>query len=530
MEIAIVIQAMAIFVALTFLYIQWRRKANSHENKGRVVPEPSGAMPIIGHLHLLGGQDRIERTFSAMADKYGPAFMLRLGVHRTFVVSSWEMVKDCFTINDRVFATRPLSAAGKYLGYDYAMFGFAPYGPYWREMRKIATTELLSKTRLEMLKHVRINEIDVCIKELYSLWARDGTNTNSTTHLVKVEMKQWFGHLSLNIITKIIAGKRYCGNVEAGYEDEALRFHKAINEMERLSGVFVISDVFPLLRWLDLGGHVKSMKCVAKELDYLVENWVNEHRRKALSCKMEGELDFIDVMLSIFRAHGNDMKSSYDGDTIIKATVVTLIVAGSDSTSLSLTWALSLLLNNRHVLGKAQDELDNYVGRDRHVDESDIKNLVYLQAIVKETLRLYPAAPIPVPHQAMEDCQVGGYHVPKGTKLLVNIWKLQRDPRVWLDPHEFKPERFLTTHDNVDVRGQQFEFVPFGSGVRSCPGITFAMQILHLTLARLLHGFNMETPSCEPIDMNEGLGLTLPKKTPLEVLFSPRLPSKLYEM
>ncbi|XP_043722593.1 cytochrome P450 CYP82D47-like isoform X2 [Telopea speciosissima] len=530
MEIAAIqIQAVAVFVALILIYRQWRVKSNTHKSKWRLAPEPSGAFPILGHLLLLGGQETVTRTLGAIADKYGPAFMLRLGANLTLVVSSWEMMKDCFTINDRVLATRPLTAVGKHIGYDYANIGFAPYGPYWREIRKIATIELLSKTRLEMLKHVRINEIDVSIKELYSLWVK---HANKGTQFVKIEMKQWFEHLSFNVITKMIAGKRYFGNVDAGYEDEARRFRKAIDEIAHLSGEFVISDALPYLKWLDLGGYLRSMKCVAKEVDSIIGNWVEEHRSNALSSvKRKGEeLDFIDVMLSIIHINDNDLlKSSYDGDTIIKATVLALITASSDTTSVTLTWALSLLLNNRQVLKKAQDELDNHVSRERHVDESDIKNLVYLHAIVKETLRLYPAAPLAIPHQATEDCKVGGYDVPKGTQLLVNIWKLQRDPRVWLDPHEFKPERFLTTHANVDVRGQQFEFIPFGSGVRSCPGITFAMQVLHLTLARLLHGFNLETPSCEPIDMSEGLGLTLPKKTPLEVLLSPRLPSKLYE-
>ncbi|KAJ4955619.1 hypothetical protein NE237_012402 [Protea cynaroides] len=525
MEFNFELQVVAVFVALILLYSRWRVKGNSGQSKRRLAPEPFGALPILGHLHLLGGQVTVQRTFGAMADKYGPAFMLQLGVNRTLVVSGWEMMKDCFTTNDRVFATRPLNASGKHLGYDYALMAFAPYGAYWREIRKIATIELLSKARLEKLKHVRINEIDEGIKKLYSLWSKNDKDTH-----VEVEMKQWFEHLSFNIITKIIAGKRYFGDVDAEYKVEAHRFRKAITELAYLAGVFVPSDALPYLKWLDLGGYLGAMKCVAKELDSLIGNLLEEHRSKAQSGKMEGEVDFIDVMLSIIQVRDKDLKYSHDCDTIIKATILALISAGSETTSLSLTWALSLLLNNRHVLKKAQLELDSHVGRDRHVEELDIKNLVYLHAIVKETLRLYPAAPLALPHEAMEDCLVGGYHVPKGTKLLVNIWKLQRDPRVWLDPDEFKPERFLTTNANVDVRGQQFEFIPFGSGVRSCPGITFAMQVLLLTLARLIHGFNLETPSNRPIDMSEGLALTLPKKTPVEVLLTPRLPSKLYEM
>ena len=134
----------------------------------------------------------------------------------------------------------------------------------------------------------------------------------------------------------------------------------------------------------------------------------------------------------------------------------------------------------------AQEELDLKVGRDRWVEQSDIQNLVYLKAIVKETLRLYTTAPLSVPHEAMEDCHVGGYHIPKGTRLLVNAWKLHRDPAVWSNPEEFQPERFLTSHATIDVVGQHFELIPFGSGRRSCPGINLALQMLHLTIARLL--------------------------------------------
>ena len=191
-------------------------------------------------------------------------------------------------------------------------------------------------------------------------------------------------------------------------------------------------------------------------------------------------------------------------------------------------WALSLLLNHDKVLKRAQDELNTQVGKERLVEESDIKNLVYFQAIVKETMRLYPPGPLSIPREAMEDCYVRGYHVPKGTRLLVNIWKLHRDPSTWTDPLEFQPERFLTSHTHVDVRGQQLEFIPFSSGRRACPGITAGMQTMHLTLARLLQSFNVATPSNAPVDMREGSGLTLPKIVPLEVVLTPRLPSKLY--
>ncbi|KAK9271354.1 hypothetical protein L1049_026944 [Liquidambar formosana] len=205
------------------------------------------------------------------------------------------------------------------------------------------------------------------------------------------------------------------------------------------------------------------------------------------------------------------------------------VLSGStDTTTITLVWALSLLLNNRNALKKAQEELDFHIGKERQVEESDMENLVYLQAILKETLRLYPAAPLSGPHESMEDCIVGGYHVPKGTRLVVNIWKIHRDPRVWLDPYEFRPERFLTTHKDVDLRGQHFELIPFGSGRRMCPGLSLSVQVIQLTLASLLHGFDIATISNEPVDMRESFGLTILKATPLEVLLTPRLSSHLY--
>ena len=205
-----------------------------------------------------------------------------------------------------------------------------------------------------------------------------------------------------------------------------------------------------------------------------------------------------------------------------------LILGSTDSTTVTLTWVISLLLNNRHVMKKAQEELDIHVGKDRKVNELDISKLVYLQAIVKETLRLYPVSPLGGLREFTEDCTIGEYHVPCGTRLVVNIWKLQRDASVWPEPLEFKPERFMGTHMHVDVKGQDFELIPFGAGRRACPGTTLALQVLHLVLANFLHGFEISSPTSAPIDMSESIGLTNMKSTPLEVLLKPRLSNNLY--
>uniref|UniRef100_A0A2N9JBV6 Cytochrome P450 n=1 Tax=Fagus sylvatica TaxID=28930 RepID=A0A2N9JBV6_FAGSY len=443
-------------------------------------------------MHLLGGRQLTHKTLGALADKYGPAFTLRLGSYRVLVLSSWEMAKECFTVHDKVFSTRPSIAATKLLGYDFAMFGFAPYGPYWREMRKIATIELLSNHRLDMLKHIRASEVKTVIKELYKLCVSKG----SAESRVLVDMKQWFGELTHNIASRMVSGKRYFGANADFDEDEARRCQKVMREFFYLFGVFVLSDAIPYLGWLDMNGYESRMKRTAKELDALIGGWLEEHKQKRLlDGKRKEEQDFMDVMLNTLE----DAKiSGFDADTINKATCL------------------------------AYDELDIHISKDRHVDESDITNLVYLQAIVKETLRLYPPGPV-IPRAAMEDCTLSaGYHIPADTRLMVNVWKIHRDEHLWPNPHKFQPERFLTSHKDIDVRGQNFELIPFGSGRRSCPGISLALQVVHLTLASLLHSFEIAKPSNEDVDMTESTGLTNLKATPLEVLLTPRLNFELY--
>ncbi|KAJ4974163.1 hypothetical protein NE237_007337 [Protea cynaroides] len=487
------------------------------------APEPPGAWPIIGHLLQLSTPQPLFRTLAAMADKYGPVFNVRFGVHPTLVVSNWELAKQCFTTNDKALASRPRSASANYMTYDYAMMGFAPYGSYWREVRKWVVMELLSNRKLESLKHIRCGEIRKCMNDLHGLWVKNNGNQ------IKVEMNRLFCDLTMNMVLKMVVGKRYSSVAEVGeqYGEEVERIQNTISDFFRLTVVSVASDVIPFLGWMDFKGNKRAMKKTAKEMDLIAESWLQDHLQKRQQHDSDEEEDFMDVMLSIL---GEDTHfHGHHRDTVVKAMSLTIIFAATDTTAVTLSWALSLVLNNQHVLKKAQEELDKHVGENRNVDEKDIGNLTYIQAIVKETLRLYPV--LLLSHEAIEDCDVGGFRITKGTRLLVNVWKIHRDPNKWSNPLEFQPERFLTRHANVDVRGKNFEFLPFGSGWRSCPGISFALQMMHLTLASLLHGFEFLTPFDEPVDMTEGTAslTSLPKKMPLEVLLSPRLLSHLYE-
>nr|KYP45325.1 Cytochrome P450 82A4 [Cajanus cajan] len=377
-------------------------------------------------------------------------------------------------------------------------------------MRKLTASELLSATRFELLRDIRESEVKSSLKELYREWVERSGGSGE----LLVEMKAWFGDVNLNVILRMIAGKRYSGKGED--EQQVRRIQRVFREFFRLTGLFVVGDAIPFLGWLDLGGEVKEMKKTAIEIDSIVSEWLEEHRIIKVSGETaETEQDFIDVLLSVL--NGVDL-AGYDFDTVLKATCMILIAGATDTTTVTMIWALSLLLNNRHALKKVQDELDEHVGKKRLVNESDINKLVYLQAVVKETLRLYPAGPLGSPREFTENCTLGGYNIRAGTRFILNVWKLHRDPRIWSNPLEFQPERFLNIHKDMDVKGQHFELLPFGGGRRLCPGISFGLQMTHLALASLLQAFEITTPSNVEVDMSATFGLSNMKTSTTPIL------------
>ncbi|XP_051124377.1 cytochrome P450 CYP82D47-like [Andrographis paniculata] len=490
-----------------------------------LLPEAGGGWPLFGHLFMLSGPDPLHISLSNMADKHGPLFTIRVGPRRGLVVNSWEGAKECYKTNDVAFSTRPRTAAIAHMGYNFAMFGFSNYGPYWREMRKISTLRLLSNRKITALGpmiQARIQALMRSMNEDY--WRRVGTRQATVVDLSKI-----FGDLTIGLMVRTVAG-----NVEKEMDlEQGEKWRQAVREFIRMMNVFTVSDVVPSLKWLDsLTGAHEAFRRTGKNLDAMLQAWLDEHKKlmKESGTEMEEEEeedDFMSEMLNVADGVSQEFPV-FDADTINKATCQTMMVGGVDTMTVTLTWAISLLLNNRGAMIRVQEELDRHVGRERVVQESDMENLVYTQAVMKETLRLQPPLPVNV-REAGEDCVVTGHHIPAGTRLFVNAWKIQRDPRVWDNPLEFRPERFLTGRwQEVDVAGLHYELLPFGGGRRACPGIYLALRTTQLVLATILHEFELETPSGEAVDMTGSFGTTNMKATPLEVCLRPRLSPQLY--
>ncbi|KAL2508654.1 Cytochrome [Forsythia ovata] len=197
-----------------------------------------------------------------------------------------------------------------------------------------------------------------------------------------------------------------------------------------------------------------------------------------------------------------------------------MFLGGSETSSTSIEWALAELIRNPETMMKAKKEISSVVGSNKKFEESDIDKLSYLQAVIKETLRLHPPLPFLIPRRATQDTNFMGYLIPKNTQVFVNVWAIGRDEQYWEEPLVFKPERFLGS--KIDYKGQHFEFLPFGAGRRICPGLPLGQRVMHFMLGSLLHEFDWELEfSANPntIDMTEVIGSVMRKREPLKVAF-----------
>ncbi|XP_031505716.1 cytochrome P450 82A1, partial [Nymphaea colorata] len=264
--------------------------------------KPERFLSSNNEMTSFGGQDFPSCHLGQEGEKLGPLFSLQLGQRRAIVVSSMDLAKECFTVNDRAFAGRPQLEGWKRLGYNRAMFVFSPYGPYFLELRKIVANKLLSSQQLRLVKHIQVDEVGSLVQRLY----------RSCSNLEPVEMNHHLTWLAMNIVLRVVAGKRYFDLGGEGKE-----FREALGEFNNLVGTFTLSDAIPWLGWLDLSGHLQAMKRVHQKMDEVASAWLAEHRRKESSGAGE-ESDLMDVLIKELK--DGHLSENHQTDAIIKAT------------------------------------------------------------------------------------------------------------------------------------------------------------------------------------------------------------------
>lgn len=463
-------------------------------------PLPPGprSFPLVGNLLSLDPD--LHTYFASLGKSYGPIVTLWLGHKVGIVINSPVIAREVLKDQDTTFANRDVPAAGIEATYGGKDIVWTPYGPKWRMLRRVCVSEMLSKTTLDSVYDLRRNEIRQTIGYFYS---RNG---------LPVDVGEQMFLTIMNVITNMMWGGTVKGKDRAGLGTE---FRLVVNEMTRLLGTPNVSDFYPSLGRFDLQGVRKKMKVLAKKFDDIFEKMIKKRQEMD---GQEGSKDFLQFLLKL--KDDQDAKDPLSM-THLKSLLMDMVVGGTDTTSNSVEFALAEMMNKPQILQKVQEELDNVVGKDNIVEESHLPKLPYLYAVMKEILRLHPVLPLMVPHCPSETCVVGGYTIPKGSRVFVNVWSIHRDPSIWENPLEFIPERFLD--GKWDYSGKDFSYFPFGSGRRICAGIAMAERMFLFSLASLLHSFDWKLPEGQKLDLSEKFGIVLKKTVPLVLIPTPRL-------
>ncbi|XP_043688287.1 cytochrome P450 71A1-like [Telopea speciosissima] len=471
--------------------------------KSNLPPSPP-KLPFIGNLHQLGTLPH--RSLRALSHKYGPLMFMQLGSSPTLVVSSAEILEEITKSQDVVFSSRTRMAAGEKIFYGWNGLAFASYGEHWRQMRKFCVLELLSVKRVQSFKFDREEEVGILIEKVNHS-CQMGNSVNITDLLLIT---------SNNLISRVALGGKYQGE-----DNNESKVWLLTRELISIFGIFCVREFFPLLGWIDkLTGLDTKINMTFKRLDAFLDQVIQEHLRGKKDDKQSNPEDFVDLLLQALKDSTFNIPLTHNN---IKGILLDMFVGGIDTTAVTVEWALAEVIRNPRVMKKAQEEVRRVVDKKSRVEEDDICKMDYLKSIITESLRLHLASPL-IPRETTRDTDIKGYHVPSKTRVFINAWEIQRDPKLWDNPEEFIPERF--TNSPIDFKGQDFKYIPFGTGRRSCPGMSFALASSVLILANLLCCLDWELPGNskrEDIDMTEAFGIALFKKDPLYLLPKPYL-------
>ncbi|KAJ1294655.1 hypothetical protein BS78_01G162000 [Paspalum vaginatum] len=515
MDISIPSVAVALFFLLVLLKLVRGYTTPPSVTKApahlRLPPGP-WQLPLIGSLHhllLSRFSDLPHRALREMSATYGPLMLLRFGSVPTLVASTAQAAREVMRTHDLAFCSRHLSSTMDIISCGGKDIIFSPYNDRWRELRKLCMVELFNQRRVLSFRGVREDEVANLLRHVSGECAR-GRRPVDLSHAIC--------RMVNDVAVRTAIGDR------CRYQDEYLR---ELDDVVRLVGGFNLADLYPSSRLARrFSAAARDMARCQRNIYRIIQSIIQE-RAVAVSARtptppeQQRREDLLDVLLRLQREGGLQCALT---DEILSNVIFDIFAAGSETSSTVLVWAMSELVKNPQVMQRAQSEVrEAFKGQDK-VREGDLVKLRYLQLVIKEALRLHAPVPLLLPRECREACQLMGYDVPKGIKVIVNAWAIARDKSFWADAEEFRPERFEGS--SVDFKGMDLEFTPFGAGRRICPGIMLGLANLELALASLLYHFDWELPDGgepEELDVAEAFGITLRKKTSLLLRAKPRV-------
>ncbi|XP_024988317.1 geraniol 8-hydroxylase-like [Cynara cardunculus var. scolymus] len=476
------------FYVVTTKFTRWK--------SGNVIRLPPGPYPllIIGNIFELGEKPHI--SLASLSKIYGGLMTLKLGSIITIVVSSPEIAKEILLKHDLSFSSRSVPDTGRVVNHHLFSVVWLPVGDQWRRLRRISKQHLFSVQQLDDGQLLRREKIQKLVDHVHEC----------CTSQKPINIGRAAFTTSLNVLSNFIFSTDM-----APYDSvESQEFKDAVSGLADVVGKPNLADFFPLLKPFDPQGLLREANVHAEKLMAILDRMIDQRvqARAKSSAAASSTNDVLDLLLDLSAKN----ESEFSRNDILHF-LFDLFAAATDTTTSTLEWAMAELIHNPEKMAKARSELEEITGNANIIiEESDICKLPYLEAVVKETLRLHPPVPFLLPHKALCDVEIQGFVVPKDAQILCNVWAIGRDPSIWSDPHEFMPERFLDV--NIDYKGRDFELIPFGSGRRICPGLPLAHRMLHLMLGSLIRKFDWKLEP-EDMDMSERFGITLHKSVPL---------------
>lgn len=484
--------SISLFFCLSCLYLYFLLKPR----KSSKLPPGPKPWPVVGNLFQLSNDPH--RSLARLAKVYGPLMSLKLGSRTTVVVTSVDIAREVFQKHDLAFSSRNVGEVAKILNHHECSIVWLPVSPKWRNLRKISSVYLFTKKHLDATELLRRRKLEELVDHVEEC-CRNGQAVD-------------IGNAALTVSLNFLSSTFFSTDLASHGSGLSHEFKDNIWILLEAAGKPSLADYFPILARFDLLGVRRKNEPYVRKFFAIFDEIIQQR----LSADHSGKEE--DVLATLLKMSKEDDANLSLND--IKHLLIDLFVGGTDTTSGTVEWAMTELIRNPAKMAKAQAEMDEILGKDyAFVRESDIARLPYLQAIVKEALRLHPPGPFLIPHKANADVDLCGYVVPRNSQLLVNVWAMGRDPATWRDPTEFCPERFM--EGGVDFKGQHFELLSFGTGRRICPGLPLAYRMLHLMLANLVYRFEWELENGmrgEDVDMTDKFGLTLQKGKPLLVV------------
>ncbi|KAL0739771.1 hypothetical protein Bca4012_081284 [Brassica carinata] len=484
------------FILSCFFIFITVRFVRSSSRSARLPPGPP-RLPIIGNIHQIGKLPH--RSFADLSRTYGPIMHLKFGRLNTVIVSTPEAAREVLKTHDQTLSGRsPPNSILSINHHNVSVAWTHPSSPHWRRLRRLSVTQLFSPQRVEATKALRVKKV----KELVS-FVNERSESEEAVDIASASFTT-----VLNIISNILFSVDL-GSYGSGKSNE---FQDSVLGDTEAAGRPDLANFFPFLAFLDLQGNSKQMKLCTERLFKVFRGFIDTktaEKSLANNPKDASNNDFLDAILDLTVGDEAELDNND-----IEHLLLDMFIAGTDTTSSTVEWAMAELLSNPETMAKAQAEIERMIGQNGLVKEPEISELPYIQAVVKETLRLHPPVPLLLPRKADTDVEIFGYIVPKDAQVLVNVWAIGRDPNVWVNPSRFEPERFLG--ENIDVKGKDYELTPFGAGRRICPGMPLAVKMVSLMLVSLLYSFDWKLPNT--VDMDEAFGVTLHKANPLHAV------------